>query len=67
MYTDCTLSYLEENCIVCKELGQVAVSQGSDEDQVFLDIRVLSLQLTCHHQHLYWDTYVQMYDVHTCK
>lgn len=36
-------THLEKNCIVCKELRQVAISQGSDEDQVFLDIRVLSL------------------------
>ena len=48
-----TQADLEKDGIVSKELGQVAVPEGSDEHQVLLNLGVLSLQLTCHHQHLH--------------
>ena len=48
---------LEKDGVICKEFWQVAVPESSDEHQILLNLRVLSLQLACHHQHLHMYIY----------
>jgi len=46
-----TSPHLEQDGILGEELGQVAISKRSDENNVLVLIWVLSLQGTRHHQH----------------
>ena len=44
-------THLEQHGIVLQELWQIAVSERSDQHDVLILIRVLSLQRSGHHQH----------------
>ena len=41
---------LEEGGVLLEELGEVAVSEGTDEDHVLVLVRVLSLEGPRHHE-----------------
>lgn len=42
---------LKQDSVVFKKLWQIAVSQRSDQHDIFVLVRVLSLQRPSHHQH----------------
>lgn len=47
----CCVGYLEERQVVLEELGHVGVTHGTDEQQVLIRLRLLTLQLPRRHEH----------------